>query len=51
MTKNTFNKDVREFYFSNFSNYSEDFSIDEDLIFSQEELKDLRRSMIFDYWD
>jgi hypothetical protein len=51
MTKNTFTKDVREFYFSNFNHYGEDFSIDEDIIFSQEELKELRRSIIFEYWD
>ena len=51
MTKNTFNKEVRENYFSNFNHYSEDFSIDEELIFSREELKELRRSIIFEYWD
>ena len=51
MTKNTFTKDVREFYFSNYSHYSEDFDIDEGLIFSGEELKELRRSIIFEYWD
>jgi hypothetical protein len=50
MTKNTFTKDVREFYFSNYSHFSEDFSIDEDLIFSREELKDLRQSMFLEYW-
>ena len=50
MTKNTFTKDVREFYFSNYSHYSEDFSIDEDLIYSLEELKDLRQSMFLEYW-
>ncbi len=50
MTKNTFTKEVREFYFSNFNHYSEDFDIDEDLIFSREELKDLRQSMFLEYW-
>jgi len=50
MTKNTFTKEVREFYFSNFTHYSEDFDIDEDLIFSREELKDLRQSMFLEYW-
>jgi hypothetical protein len=50
MTKNTFTKDVREFYFSNYRNYSEDFSFDDDLIFSREELKDLRQSKMLEYW-
>jgi len=50
MTKNTFTKDVREFYFSSYSHYSEVFSIDEDLIYSPEELKDLRKSMMLEYW-
>lgn len=50
MTKNTFTKEVRELYFSNYSHYSDDFSIDEDLIYSREELKDLRKSMMLEYW-
>lgn len=51
MTKNSFTKEYRDIYFASYIQYSSDLSIDEDLIFSQEELKDLRKSMVFEYLD
>ncbi len=51
MTKNTFIKEVREFYFSNYIQYSGDLSIDEDLISFQDDLIDLRKSTKYEYWD
>lgn len=51
MNKNSFIKEIREFYFSNYIQYSGDLSIDEDLIVIQEDIADFRKSIKYEFWD
>lgn len=50
MTKNTFIKEVREFYFSNYLYLSSDFSIDDDLIYTEIDLINFENTKKYEYW-